>query len=318
VASSKPAACASGGGTLSDTATAALLPRVVGAPAAFCLDPNGGDKAFGEGAPLPIDHICDLFDGECEIYRGYGVRRVSEARYVDGTTEGAYAMFTQRVVGDGDPADGATLRPVPGGAVAALGLGSAYLYRGLYLVELTYNDQNAAEAAVRAAGDKLLPALLKDIGDKIQGDLALPVAVTLLPTEDLVPLGVRFITKDLLGVEGAGPGAVGYYRSGAKRWRVATLVRTDVDQAKDVLGTLAKQKGATSEKGLGDRIVRLMRKEGEAPAAEWFFARAGKVVLGIGDEPRVLRASHSADEHAKITLSKDEKLERLKKALPPG
>jgi hypothetical protein len=124
---SKPAACAAGGGTLSDAASAPLLPKAGGG---FCLDPNGGDKAFGEGAPLPIDHICDVFDGECEIYRGYGVRRVTEARYVDGsgspatvdvhlskfgTTEGAYAMFTRRVVGDSDPAEDSTPRPIEGG-----------------------------------------------------------------------------------------------------------------------------------------------------------------------------------------------------------
>src|SRR5436189_796756 len=64
-----------------------------------------------EGAPLPLDQICDLFDGECEIYKGFHVRRVLEARYIDGagspatidihlskfgTTESAYAMFTKR------------------------------------------------------------------------------------------------------------------------------------------------------------------------------------------------------------------------------
>src|SRR6185312_11902450 len=118
----KPAACAAGGGKIADAASAPFFPAVNGA---FCLDPNGGDKAFGEGAPLPIDHICDLFDGECEIYKGCGVKRVVEARYVDGkgssatidvhlskfaTVEGAYAMFTRRVVGDGDPADEATPR----------------------------------------------------------------------------------------------------------------------------------------------------------------------------------------------------------------
>src|SRR5262245_30819203 len=57
VASSKPAACAGGGGNLSDAASVPIFPRTSGG---FCLDPNGGDKAFGDSAPLPLDEICDL------------------------------------------------------------------------------------------------------------------------------------------------------------------------------------------------------------------------------------------------------------------
>lgn len=327
---SKPAACAGGGGTLADAQSAPFLPRVSGN---FCLDPNGGDKAFGENAPLPLDQICDLFDGECEIYKGYNVRRVLEARYVDGSgsaatidvhlskfgsTESAYAMFTKRVVGDGDPADEATPRPVEGGGQGALGVGNAYLWKGLYLAEITYNDAAAAEAAVRAAGDQVLPPLVKEIGTKIPGETAPPLAVAALPKEGLLPLGVRYITKDLLDVDGVGAGAFGYYREGEKRFRMAAVVRGDVDQAKDVLATLAKQPGAVKEKGIGEGAVRFMHREGkggEGIAVEWLFARSGKAVLGIGDELRVLRTGMTADEVAKVSLPKDAKIERLKKAL---
>jgi hypothetical protein len=330
-AASKPAACSGGGGTLADAQSAPFLPRVSGN---FCLDPNGGDKAFGEGAPLPLDQICDLFDGECEIYKGYNVRRVLEARYVDGSgsaatidihlskfgsTESAYAMFTKRTVGDGDPADEATPRPIEGGGVGALGVGNAYLWRGLYLAEITYNDASAAEAAVRAASERILPPLVKEIGSKIPGETAPPPAVAALPKDALLPLGVRFITKDLLDVDGVGAGAFGYYREGDKRFRVAAIVRGDVDQAKDVLATLAKQPGATKEKGIGEGAVRFMHKEGkdgDGIAVEWLFARAGKTVLGIGDELRVLRSGMTAEEVAKVSLPKDAKTERLKKALP--
>lgn len=329
--SAKPAACAGGGGTLADAQSAPFLPRVSGG---FCLDPNGGDKAFGEGAPLPLDQICDLFDGECEIYKGYNVRRVLEARYVDGagsaatidvhlskfgTTESAYAMFTKRVVGDGDPADEATPRPTEGGGVSALGVGNAYLWRGLYLAEITYNDASAAESAVRAASDRALPPLVKEMGSKLPGETAPPPAVGALPKEGLLPLGVRYITKDVLGVDGVGAGAFGYYREGDKRFRMAAIVRGDVDQAKDVLATLAKQPGATKEKGIGDGGVRFMHKDakdGDGIAVEWLFARAGKAVLGIGDEVRVLRSGMTADDVAKVSLPKDAKAERLKKALP--
>ncbi len=321
------AACAGGGGKVADAATAAFFPRATGA---FCLDPNGGDKAFGEGAPLPLDHICDVFDGECEVYKGYGVRRVVEARYVDGgggpatvdvhlskfaTTEGAFAMFTKRTVGDGDPADEATPRPAEGGGAAALGVGNAYLWRGQYLVELTYNDESSAEAAIKNAGDRLLPVLLKDMGAKLPGDPQPLPAVAALPKDARLPMGVTFVTKDALGVDGVGPAALGYYRDGDKRWRVLSLVRADADQAKDVLATFARLTGATKEKVPGSDAVRFMRKDTEGGAVEWVVARAGKGVIGVGDEPRAQRAGATAEERAKVSLTKDEKLDRLKKAV---
>lgn len=330
VKSAAPGACAAGGGKIADATSAPFFPVT---SSGFCLDPHGGDKTFGEGGTLPLDNICtDVFDGECEIYKGFGVRRVVEARYVDGagtpatldvhlskfaTSEGAYAMFTKRVVGDGDPAEPSTPRPIEGGASAALGLGNAYLWRGLYLAEITYNNETAAEAAIKAAGEKILPALVKDMGQKIPGEAALPPAAAALPKEDRIPLGVRFVSRDMLGVDGAGAGAFGYYRAGDKRWRVASIVRADADQAKDVLATLGKLPGASKEKGVGDGAVRLMRKEGEGAAAEWVFARAGKAVLGVGDEVRVLKSGMSAEEHGKLALHKEEKLERLKKLLGP-
>jgi hypothetical protein len=323
----KANACETGGGTLSDAQAAAVMPRK---SSSFCLDPNGGDKAYGEGASLPIDQICDMFDGECEIYKGFGVRRVVEMRYVDGggnaatinvylskfgSVDGAYGMFTKRVVGDGDPAGEDTPRAIEGGGAAALGVGNAYLWRGAYLAEITYNDEAAAEAAIKSASDTLLVPLVKQIGDKLPGDTDLPAAAAALPKGKLLPLGIRLWTKDLFDVAGVGAGAFGYYRDGDKRYRLAVMIRADEEQAKDVLGTLGKQPGATKEKGIGDGVVRLMRKEGEGPAVEWLFARTGAKLVGIGDEVRALRSGMTADEVAKVSLGKDEKFARLKETI---
>ncbi|WP_438019249.1 DUF6599 family protein [Sorangium sp. So ce315] len=320
-----PAACAGGGGTISDAASAPFFPRTIGG---FCLDPNGPEKTFGESAPLPLDSICDMFDGECEIYKGFGVRRVVEARYVNGaggtatvnvylskfgSTEGAYGMFTKRTVGEGDPADEATPRPLEGGGAAAMGVGNAYLWRGQYLAEITYNDEALAEAALKSASEQILPPLVKEMGSKLPGEPTLPPAAAALPKDNMIELGIRYETKDVLGIDGAGPGAFGYYKDADKRYRVLSVVRGDVDQAKDVLSTLAKLQGASREKGIGDGAVRLMHKEGDSPATEWIFARAGKTVYGVGDEARVLRSGMTADEHAKVTLTKEEKTARLKK-----
>src|SRR5262245_48810416 len=73
IASSKPGACASGGATVSDSIAAAYVPRVAGD---YCIDPNWEQKAFGENSSTPLDAVCNLFDGECEVYKRYGLRRV--------------------------------------------------------------------------------------------------------------------------------------------------------------------------------------------------------------------------------------------------
>jgi hypothetical protein len=222
-------------------------------------------------------------------------------------------MFTKRVVGDGDPADAATPKPIKGGGRAALGLGNAYLWRGPYLVELTYNDETAGEAGLKSASEKLLPPLVVAIGDKLPGDTT-PPAVALLPADGKIPLGERFETKDLLGVDGLGAGAIGYYQAGDKRFRMAALPRADADQAKDLISTMLKLPGATKDKHLVDGGVRFMHKDGDGPAVEWVFARHGKDVLGVGDEPRAMKPGATAEEHAKMSLSADDKAERLRNA----
>src|SRR5690606_37770840 len=152
----------------------------------FCLDPNGSDKAFGEGAPQHLDGICDLFDGECEIYKRHGVERVVEARDVDGggtaatidvylsrfgSRDAAYAMFTKRVVGDVDPAHPDTPDPIEAGGAAALGIGNAYLWKGSHLVEITYNDSAATSVdQVQKKANALLPPLVKAFADKLPGE----------------------------------------------------------------------------------------------------------------------------------------------------
>src|SRR5262249_39511756 len=149
---------------------------------------------------------------------------------------------------------------------------------------------------------KLLPPLVKEMGAKLPGDTASPPGVSSLPRENLIPLGVRYWTKDLLDVEGVGGGAVGYYKDGAKRYRVVALLRNDIEQANDVLTTFGKLAGAAKEKGTAEGAVRFMHKD-EGVAVEWLFARSGKGVFGVGDEIRALGPNATADEHAKVSLS---------------
>ena len=195
-------------------------------------------------------------------------------------------MFTKRVVGEktrrrGHP-QGARGRRRRG-----LGLGNAYLWRGLPGGD-HYNDEAAneppsrplARSSCRRWSSRWATSCRRDGG---------PGPVALLPKDGMVPRGVRYVTKDVLGVEGVGGGAFGYYKEGDDRWRVASIARADAEQAKDVLASFAKATGATKEKNVGEGAVRLTIKESEGVPTEWVFARAGKNVIGIGDEPRVLR-----------------------------
>ena len=321
----KVAACG-GSPKLNDAANVALLPPKTGE---FCIDPTGSDRAYGKGAKADIKEICNLFDGECEIYFGFNVNHVIEARYIDGagtgatidvylskfdTTTDAFGMYTKRVVGERDPAHPDTAKPIEGGGSAALGIGNAMIWRGPYLVELTVNDSNASMKQMRQRSDALLPPLVKAIGGKLSGATELPRAAALLPTAQRLPLGIRQHTKALLGVKGVGGGAFGYYQDGKRRYRMLSIVKDDVAQAKDAMGSLKKVPGALKDKTLVQEAVSFMVQDGGAQA-QWLVVRDKRRIIGIGDEPRVLRAGMSADEHATVTLTMDDKRAALKALL---
>src|SRR3954467_6773043 len=229
IASSKPGACASGGGTVKDSVSAALFPR---AAADYCLDPNGEARAFGETAPNTLDAVCtELFDGECEVYKSYGLRRVVTLRYIDGkgspgavninlsrfsSAEGAYGFFTKRVVADADPADTVPAALDAGGA-GALGSGIAYVWRADMVAELSYTNELEPPDQLKSSAKRVLPPIAQAIGQALPGDAHLPKAVSVLPTANRLPMGVSYAAKDLLGVAGTGPGALGFYREGSER-----------------------------------------------------------------------------------------------------
>ncbi len=327
-AAARPGACKAGGGEVKDPVSAAFFPR---ASAGYCVNPEGETKAFGEKAPKPIDGICGLFDGGCELYRQHQVKRTASVDYVDGagspatvtatlsqfaSSEFAYAMFTRRVTSDEDPARTDMPKAVDVGVQGALGTGSLYAQKGPYLLELSYVNTDEDEKRMRESGEKVLPPLAKDIAAKLPGGPDVPPAVGKLPTEGRLPLGVAYAAAAALGVEGTGPGAVGFYREGDKRYRVLVVNKADPDQAKDVLKLFAKKRGAAEEKNLGDAAVRLMLQDGEdAPKAEWFVARKGPLVVGVGDEPFAVKPGASAAEFEKASLPRDDKRKRLQTLL---
>jgi hypothetical protein len=334
-ASAGGAVCAGGGGQNSDPLSAPFVPRVVGA---FCLDPQSEPKTYGDKGKLSMDEVCTTaFDGECEVYKRFGLDRVVVLRYVDGSgapnsvevnvsrfgaVDGAYAMFTKRVVADGDPAR-ASVKPLGAGGAGAISSSNAYVWRGLYLVELTFvtEDPKMTPEAMAAANERSTGAIAQGIGAKLPGSTDPPGGAAVLPAQSRLPLGIAYDPKDALGMSGIGPVAVGYYQDGEKRWRDVAIVRSDVAGAVDAFRVFKQHPGATSLKGLGDEAAVLFLQEApDRPKAEYIVARKGSKVLAVGDEELVLEQREQREQREQVApsdksapqkLTKDEKAKKL-------
>ena len=318
-------ACSQGGGTVGDDMTTGFFPRSF---STYCVDPNGETRSYGRAAGRDVDAIClEAFNGDCEVYKSFGLDRVVLFRYIDGagspgavdvvvsrytTAEGALGMFTKRIISEADPAREDAPREMALDGIGALGAGTAYLWKGQIVVELTYTNDRQTPQQMFATGGDLLKLLGAMVAGNIPGSGVLPAAARKLPSENRIPLGLAFQPKDAFDVFGGGAGAVGYYREGAKRYRVLSIARDDADQTADVLTALLKREGATRVKDLGDGAVRLMVGDVDDGRAEWIVARSGSQVFGVGDEPAVLKPGMSGTDRGTVSLTKDEKVARVK------
>jgi hypothetical protein len=326
VASAHADICAGEGGVDTDAISAPFVPRTI---SGYCLDPQSEPKTYGDKGKLSMDEVCTTaFDGECEVYKRFNLDRVVVFRYVDGsgapnsvevnlsrfaTPDGAYAMFTKRVVADGDPAR-ATVRPLAAGAAGAMSSSNAYVWRGQYLVELTFvtEDTKMTPADMARANEQSTGAIAKDIGGKLPGATGLPLPAAALPIPSRISLGIAYYPKDALGLSAVGPAAVGYYKDGEKRWRDVAVVRSDIDGAKEVFRAFKLKPGSVPVKGLGDEAVHAVVQEAPDRAkAEYVVTRRGGLVAAIGDEELVLDPSTPTDRQAPLKLTKDEKLQKL-------
>jgi hypothetical protein len=290
----KPGACVDGGGLVGDPMSEAFFPRSV---AGYCVDPSGETRTFGEQAKRDMDAVCTTaFDGECAIYAQYGLKRLVALRYVDGAggagsvevylsrfgdASGGYGMFTKRVVADSDPAEPTTPKPLDAGAAGAMGTGRAYVWKGPYLAELQYNNEKESPEALSATSARVLTAIAKDIGARLPGGVEKPPAAERLPKANLVPMGIQFFPKDAPNL-GPTAAAFGFYRDGAKRYRMVSVVRDDAAAAKETMKAVRARPGWLPVPSLGDEAC-AMTTPGPAKA-EYVLARQGAEVLGVGDE----------------------------------
>lgn len=321
VQAAKAGACADGGGALSDPISAGFFPESAGG---YCVDPNGEVKTYGEKGKLSMDEVCTMaFDGECEVYKRFGLKRVVALHYVDGggkggTVEvnlsqfaepsGAYGMFTLRVVA-GDPAEPSTPRPLAAGGAGAIGTGRAYVWRGQHLAELQYVNEDESPSELAKSSDAILKTIAEEIGKRLPGPAELPPSAQILPEEKRIPNGIVYQPKDILGFSGIGPAAMGYYKDGDRRWRVMAIVKDDAEKAKEAFKTIKSKPGSLPIANTGDEAAHVVVTPTKGgPKVEMLVARKGNVVWAVMDEELVL-----SDEKARLT--KDEAIAKMKPLL---
>ncbi len=325
IASGKAGACASGGGELTDPISQPFFSKSVGG---YCVDPGGEVKTYGEKGKLSMDEVCTTaFDGECEVYKRFGLKRVVSLHYVDGAGKGgtvevnlsqfadvagAYGMYTLRVVA-GDPAEPSTPKPLQAGGAGAIGTGRAYVWRGQHLAELQYVNENESPEQLAKSSEAILTTVGKDIGKRLPGAESLPPAAAMLPTENRVEQGIVFQPKDVQGWTGIGPGAIGFYKDGERRWRVMAIVKDDAEQAKDAFKQIKSKPGTMPIANTGDEAAHVVvpqEKADKSTKVEMFVVRKGNVIWGVGDEEYALR-----EEKEKARLTKDEAIAKMKPLL---
>ena len=317
-------------GTVDDPVSAGFFPKTMGS---FCIDPAPGSvRTYGAQAKLSMDEVCTTaFDGECEVYKRYGLKRVVTMRYVDGSgaggvvevvlsqfdgEPGAYGMFTKRVVADADPAADTAPKAVPAVGAAAIGGGRASAWRGAHLIELVYMNEQEPPAKMVKSSEAILPQLAKSMTDKLPGSSEKPGPAKALPEANLVPLGVQFAPKDVLGIKGLSPTATGFYKDGEKRYRTVVATYPTPADAGGPMELVMKSAGALPVAGLGDQGFHLLLQESKtSPKVEWVFARKGPTIMAVGDEELVLTPGQPLDAQKNVRLTKDEKIAKLKASL---
>lgn len=301
----------------------------LGALGGYCEDPHAEFRAYGDGAKAPLDDVClQLFNGECEVYKSYGLLRVNTGRYIHASgspaavnlyvsrflsPEGAYGFFTTRVVAGADPKS-LRLKALNAGVQAALGAGVAYVFAGHSVAELTYTNELETPQQMRTSAQELLPILARALGDNLKGAGMLPRSVQLLPVERRLPFGVELSHPDVLERTGAGGGAVGYYEDGHRRYRLIVAHRVDEDSAKDTLRTLHRSSGRHDLKDMPfDAFELTIPGPPGAPAAVWLLAQHKNLVVAAGDDAFALTPAMTEAERAPLCLSRAEKLSLIRK-----
>jgi hypothetical protein len=275
--------------------------------------------------------VCaELFGERCDEHQSYGLERVVRRRYLPAhgasgtveirllrfaTAEGALASFARWL---GEEQDSAETRwqPYAMGDVAALDAEDGLIVQGQHLAHLRYHAEQQAAESTRDTARTALTALMRALSARLPRGKPLPDELVALPVAERVPLGARYVMRDALDIAGAGPGAMGYYQRGSKRWRVLSIHRADPDAAKDAAATLRKVAGWMPHKDTPYGSFKLTFPIPDTGlSVEWVITQQLDRVWGVGDEIDALDPSLSDADLATRRLSYTEKLEQLGKLL---
>jgi hypothetical protein len=279
--------------------------------AGHCIDPTADVRSYGTGARAPLDAVCvELFNGECELYKSYGLDGVKTLRYAPLSSQtsfvnvvlsefrtgtGAYGFFSRRILGGADPSE-KTVEPLNVAGQGALGAGIAYVRRGKVTVELTYLSETETPQEVEKNARSVLAPLAMAISESLGGPEEAPrlARITQLPGAE--PLSSELPPDGLLGLVGTGPYAVTYYSEGPFAHRLVALEALDDQGAKDAL-RLVRSSGASHKLKYRDIFaVRVAREEAQPEI--WHFRVLGRLLLGIGPglSPSKILAPDERDE----------------------
>jgi hypothetical protein len=181
-------------------------------------------------------------------------------------------------------------------------------------------NENESPEQLAKSSEVILSTIGKEIGQRLPGAPTIPPVAQLLPSENRVPNGIVLQPKDVLGWKAVGPGAIGFYKDGTRRWRVLAIAKDDADQAKDVFKTLKSKPGSLPIPNLGDEAAHVIvpptgdATASGAPKVEMLVARKGNLVWGVSDEEYALREATGADRE-KARFTKDEAIAKMKPLL---
>ena len=276
-------------------ASAAPVEGLVGQANGFCIDPRSDVRRYGAFSDIPLDAVCtELFNGECELYKSYGLEGVKTLRYLaaDGSprsinvvvslfhrSSGAFGFYTRRILGSDLPARATVhaLKNVAGRG--STGVGVTYLWRGKQVVELTYVSEDETPTEIERNSPQVLHPLTSAISETLLGPTDPSRDVLMLETEELDEQGVK-VEKDVMGVVGAGESAVGYYSRPDTPHRLLIAERRDETGVRDLVSLLQRAGGYKKLKGRDIYVLRMTAEE-RAPET-WYARREGNLLLGVG------------------------------------
>lgn len=271
------------------------LPAELPARAAgHCVDPRIDVRSYGVGAKAPLDSVCtELFNGECELYKTYGLEGVKTLEYAPSvgtghaisvvvsefrTSQGAFGFLTRRILG-GSPPDGLTVERLDVSGQGVIGSGVAYFRRGRRVVELTYVSSTETPQEVNAMSRQILPELAREMASSLGGDLDLPLVAQRASLPGLLELGLELPPDGLFGLTGTGPYALAYFAA-PQAHRLVVLESADEASAKDTLRLIMTSGASHKIKGTDVVTVRLAQ-ENHAPEM-WHLTRRGRIIVGVG------------------------------------